>query len=530
MATIWVSSSARGAADGTSYDDAYGSIADGLGDISAKGDIVNIVADGVHTWPTTRTDVSNIAGTSYTDYGCLIRGTDTSGNPAIATLAPASSGTHRVVRFTGTTKYTITENLVFDATSQHADVNEYTAVEWNGASQGPHKVRYCAMLGGASGNFAAGNRHLTEPATGSNNGDQGIVEYCYFQNINGNASPTTRQYRYDHCVYINDSGSQRTGVLFNFGTIVTDQADRLTQVTNCTIFDDTTSQTQDAVVLNPAANIDVGTADVYSNFYWADTIGTVNPFFGGNGSATGVTHTGTINANVLLGGPNVVSGDLAVEGWYELPWDANDDDATDPDYWPSDTVAYEQAAADVFNDPSSTYDWELPNGLTLTLLKDLRPIRYKTAGLFGSTPGALPVVSEDDPTDEDDAASVPFIDVRPFYAPVLRLEANIRLSTERNRSREQYLRTDVEDQSWREVTMRRFTLASGGTERLRSGIETGKYIMLESDEAVRLNASTVEDRYLPAAKQVVVLGGEYTILKVKNETASTAIPLIVMVD
>jgi hypothetical protein len=53
---------------------------------------------------------------------------------------------------------------------------------------------------------------------------------------------------------------------------------------------------------------------------------------------------------------------------------------------------------------------------------------------------------------------------------------------------------------------------------------------MNSDVAVRVNAGTVEDVYLPAAKQVVALGGAYEILKLKNESTSTATPLITMVD
>lgn len=495
-----------------------------------KGDILNIVSDGNHAWPTSRTDVSLDAGTSYTDPSCIIRGTTTTGTPAMTTIVPAAAGLHQMVRFRGTTKYAIVENLVFDATSQAADATEYTAVEWRDVTQGPHKVRYCAMLGGASGTMAGGSRFLQAVHTSGSSGDQGITEYCYFQNIRISSDTFGLEYRYDHCLYINDSGAARTGVIFQYGTLGASVPTSVVQVTNCTIYDDTTGATLKIILFTPATGVDAGTVTAHSNYVWVNTTGTVSPFFGGGAASTSVTHVGTINANVLLGGDDVASGDMAATGWYELPWDANDDDAVDPDTWPSDSVAYATPAADVFNDPTSTYAWEVPNGLTITVLKDLRPIQYKTSGLFGLTPGALPKIGDDAPTDETDPANVPFLDVRPFFAPVLLLEANVRLSTERNRNTEVYERSDRENETWREFTTRRFTLSTGSSERLNSGIETGQYLMSESDVAIRVNAGTIEDVYLPAAKQVIALGGNYTILKVKNEESATATLLLTMVD
>jgi hypothetical protein len=537
VATIWVSSSARGAADGTSYDDAYGSISDGLGDLATKGDVLNIVADGTHDWPTSRTTVSiataPAAGTSYSDPSFTVRGTDTDGNAAMATIAPKDSDgdvPRNMVYFRDYAKYCIIENLIFDATGRPTDTSEYNAVEWRDTTQGPHKTRYCAMLGGTSGTIASGNRFLTSVVNTGSSSDQGVVEYCYFQNTLGNADSFGLEYKYDHCVYVNDSGAARTGILFPYGNILADLPASVAQVTNCTVYDGTTGATQDIFNLVPSTGVNAGTVNVYSNLVWLDTTGAVNPFMGGGATSTSVTHVGTINANVLLGGPNVASGDLTAAGWYELPWDANDDDATDPDTWPSDSVGYGVAAATVFNDPTSTYDWEMPNGLTITILKDLRPIQYKTSGLFGDTPGALPKIADGDVVDDGDANNVPYIDVEPIYAPVLRLEANIRLNTERNRVVEEYLRQDIEDQQWREFTTRRLTLTSGGSLRLRSGIETGAYILMESDVAVQVNAGATEDVYLPAAKQVVALGGEYTILKLSNSTTGTATTLITMVD
>jgi hypothetical protein len=54
---------------------------------------------------------------------------------------------------------------------------------------------------------------------------------------------------------------------------------------------------------------------------------------------------------------------------------------------------------------------------------------------------------------------------------------------------------------------------------------------LESDNAVQLNAGTVADVFLPDAKVVLVAGGSYNYIKVKNVSAAdAALTLISAVD
>lgn len=230
--------------------------------------------------------------------------------------------------------------------------------------------------------------------------------------------------------------------------------------------------------------------------------------------------------------------ELKTTGWYEVPWDAADDDGTAPDEQATDVVRYEQADTVVFNDPDTAYAWELPNGLTTTILKDLRPLIDQYAGKEATTPGALPLVAWDlpfgggsDPTDPNDPAAVPFVSVFPFYADVWRVSLNARLSTIRNRKRKHYLRRDTEGQAIREFASRRIQVAASSTKKIITGLETAEFVLLESDEPVQLNAGSSATVFLPEASAVLVAGGSYSALNVKNASATDAAnTLIAVVD
>ena len=77
MTTFWVSS-ATGADgdDGLSYANAKETLTAVLALYADTGDIINVVADGDYAWPTSETDFVADAGTSFVDYGLLIRGVD----------------------------------------------------------------------------------------------------------------------------------------------------------------------------------------------------------------------------------------------------------------------------------------------------------------------------------------------------------------------------------------------------------------------------------------------------------------------
>lgn len=533
MATYWVSTLGDDGDDGSTYMLAKATIAAGLARLSSAGDVLNIVNDGTHVWPTSETSFSTGGGTdSASDPTFTIQGTDSSGNAAMATIAASGAdNSRRLILMRSGAEYYLLQNLIFDATGKTSDSNAYTVVRGQDNANMLVLIRYCALLGGNSGTMASGSRSLWEfTNVGGVPNDSFDIQYCYYQNCK-DPGGSVRQYggselhaSIDHCVGIWDLAG-RTTQWFRQGNWVGPDAN-IVVFTNNTFYEDAGAGTSVEIFdYNPNAT-DIGDVNVYSNLVWRNTTGgsnSVQSFLAG--SLSGVTWDGTINANVLLGGPDVDGTELVAAGWYQTSWDSGSDT------WPADTIAYEVADTAVFADPASTYDWELPNGLTITILKDLRPIQYGYSGLDGAIAGALPVGNMvdpdegtgDDPSNPDDPAAVPFLDVYPFYATDWRIDLNARISTVRNRLRKHYMRRDVENQKIREWASRRTTVSPSTTKPIITGLEAAEFILVDATEQLQLNASDTSTIFLPAAKVTLVAGGSYETINLKNASASDSV-------
>jgi hypothetical protein len=255
----------------------------------------------------------------------------------------------------------------------------------------------------------------------------------------------------------------------------------------------------------------------------------------GTANSDGVVHSGFIGANVLLGGPDVASGDLTSAEWYETCWDPDDDDSTGVDPYSSDTEVFGVADTTVFNDPSSTYAWVLPNGLTITILKDLRPIEYEDKGRFGGVPGALEsaataTVDPDDPTDPNDPTSVPFIDVLPLIGDDLKYSSTIRLGATQNRAEHYYDRIDREDIRWAEYHASTIELATNTTTRITfGGVETGEILLLESTTGIKVSVGAT-NLFFPSSKMVAVKSSFDKVLVQNPSTTASATITMVVVD
>lgn len=537
MATYWVATSGDNS-DGLTLATAKNAVPDGLALLSSKGDILNIVNDGTYTWPTSSTSFTSGAGTSWTDYGFLIRGVDSSENPAKVMLAATGGdGTRHMMSLLSGSGYVIVENLIFDATAKVSDTSQYRVSSSTlSGPPGPVQFRHCELLGAASGSMSSGDRSFYDNT--SSNGGGLYYQYCYFQNCKspGGSPGHSLAPHYaiiENCVGIWDVAG-RGAAWFRPGNI-TANASNLHQFLNNTIYEDAGSGLSvDLCQCNQIASGDVGTVDSYSNLVWRNTTGganTVQEFW--SGGTSGATNAGTLGYNVLLGGPDVDGSELKSTGWYEIPWDANDDDSSGLDYYATDTVFYEKADTDVFNDPSSTYDWELPNGLITTILKDLRPKQYQFSGFGGNTPGALPVAPlaetppTDDPADPNDPASIPYVSVFPFFADVWKISMNVRMSTSQNRKQKFYLRRDTEEQSMREFASRRIQTPASSTKSIITGLESAEFIFLESENSVQLSVDGTV--FLPGATSVFVAGGAYSSLKVKNASVTDAANTLISV-
>jgi len=414
--TYWVKTvGGNDGAAGTSFAAAYATIEQGLTSMNTAGvgSILNIVNDGDHVWTIngvgSEITLNNGAGSDFdANFGFKIQGVDSAGDPAMATIK-ASSGEGDAVRFLMYVRngagFIIVQNLIMDATEKPTDANGYRTVRYRDNAAGPVLIRYCAILGGLTGVVSSANRSLFEIQTAGSSTETFRMEYCYWQNCKAPMGAVgfggaVLKCKFDRCVGIWDA-TGRTNAWFPQSTYTQDTASSDFQFTNCTFYESVGDNvTADVLDYAPSDSIDVGTVDVYSNLIWVDTAKAANgllPFMGGRAGTVSVDHAGTLDYNVLVGGPNTTAADLLSAGWYEVPWDANDNDATGDDTQANDTVVYEVADTTEFLTPGSSYNWEVEatNSLVIPILKDLRPKTHLTAGLGGSVPGALPAGETD---------------------------------------------------------------------------------------------------------------------------------------
>lgn len=143
----------------------------------------------------------------------------------------------------------------------------------------------------------------------------------------------------------------------------------------------------------------------------------------------------------------------------------------------------------------------------------------------------LTVVAED-VGDGGGPGSVPFIDTFPIYATDLRFDMNVRFRTKQNRAVEYYLRKDIENRRWREITMRRITVATNTTTTVNlGGIQRAEFLLAESDEAVQFGIGNASVNLYPASKAVALVVSDFERLDIKNpSTTAEATVLLVVTD
>jgi len=457
----------------------------------------------------------------------------------MATIVTSGAASYDFIRMNAGAKYFILENLIFDATADTTDSNNHEVVYMFANTAGPVKIRYCAIIGGDSGTVSTGRRSLLHVYTGSST-DSFLVEYCYFQNCK---SPiyTTNSYggaktvaKLDHCVGIWDATGRTTG--WYADAVWTTSASNDVTITYNTFYESVGNNAAAHIFSYPAnTGLSLGNCNVYSNLTWQDSTKTsdaIDQFLDGGSSDDTDSYSGFIGANLLIGGSNVASTDQATGGWYTGVWDAGNDPQT------SDTALWETADTTIFNDPSSTYDWELPNGLTITILKDLRPIAYTTAGRFGGVPGALESAAEEEtepesPVDPNDTASVPYIDVLPLIGDDLQYSAVIRLGMTQNRAEHYYDRHDTEAKRWAEYAANTLELSTNSTTRIRmGGVETAEVMLIESTTPIQVSIGTESDTdlFFPETKMVAVKSSFEMVLVKNPSTTNSATITMVVVD
>lgn len=398
MATLWVSSAPRGAANGTSYADAWGSMSDYWTYANAsgvKGDIVNVVNDGDHTLPASATQVTTAhTGTEFdSDPGIVIRGTDSSGAAAMTTFISAGSSFFFISIANGA-RYVTIDGFVFDQTAV-PDTNGTKLAQYNGTTSGPIRMRNCHFIGWADNDATthdAVRRIWDYTATAPD--FWGEVASCWLQNMSspfepGGTAPET--WSVNNCL-ITTIG-KFTDVFASTAQITaTPHASHSHGFFNNTWYIDT-DDTALVLISSAVASGAYGTVQFHSNVFWInnDAVGGthVTTVWGTTGAST-ATWFGNANYNIYYGGPDTAEANWAAH--YSPPWITSG--AGGPE--PNDVAVYETADTVLFFDPASTFDWEMSgHGYTLTVDKDLRIILHTTAGRNNSLPGALPAGTTD---------------------------------------------------------------------------------------------------------------------------------------
>ncbi len=395
MATVWVDQSvADDSGDGLSWGARKKTLsaANTVLNAQAKNSILNIVASGVYSMPTADLDIAGNPGTSFTDFGYLIRGVSgESETPAYVTLlADGADAIHRGWRMQTTSAYCIWRNILFDCTDKAADTNIYTTWRWNSAA-GPIWLDGCAVLWGDSGVTAQGTRtFLNIQSSASQLGGTRIWD-CYIQNspsVYHNLTGGTLALSEIGNLFYNDIGGS-TGAIHSRTLSAGTGADW--DFYSNTLYYSAANLVVSTPLSYSLAGTSAGQNNVHSNLVYIESAHASPNIELLADSGSILPYTGTIGYNVLQGGPTVSSGDLNADGWYVGD---SFDDGTDPKA--TDQAAYGVAEATLFNAPASTYAWDaLGNGATITLPKDLRPRLYLTASLAGDVPGALPAAETD---------------------------------------------------------------------------------------------------------------------------------------
>jgi hypothetical protein len=486
-----------------------------------KGDTLNIVNDGTHTMPTTTVTqlTADLGGTDYdTDPGFIMRGTDSSGALAQATVA-AGAGAARFLYLRGDTYYVRIEGLFLDMSGAGANPAVIARMRYLTTDTGPLRFQACRIKGydDNDANYGDNIRTIYEFSSSNPPSDWGTLQYCVIENcpapVDWNNSNTPHAGRVHHCViWVNNDMDTTENNWWDWdpGNDASNEA----HFYNNTYYIAASDNIPSVLLAQPASDDVYGEVNWHSNAFWINTTGTITEVFGGkSGTGDAATWTGTIGYNIVYFGDDVASGDVTTI--YDTPWSVGGSPKA------TDNVAYEQAATTLFTDPSSTYTWENVNesGYDLLVPADLRLKILTNTGLNGVLPGALPgaVVP---PTPDPDEEDIPFLSVLPFYAPVLKMDLNTRISTKVNRVPQIYERKDIEGQLWREFASRRMSVAPGVIDKLQSGIETARVVFVESDTAVQLNASDQFSKFLPSAETVVISGGQYSVVEVKNSDAT----------
>lgn len=401
--TFWVSTAGTNTADGLSYGNAWKDLVHAIPTMRGAtriGSTINVVNDGTHIMVVHAADyINSMPGTGWEDgnWGIRIRGTDASGDPALAELQlPNSNGTYDLWRPQVSSGYVLVEGLHFtEAAGASANNNVHMTIGLSGSSpQDPtFMFRYCSFDFDGLG---TGVRNIHDMATYSG---RGLLDHCYLRNVlgglfdGGAAIPSNSPFSVLDCVIVKDQD-----------VVVCDIAESNIQALkdypferNTIVHLITNTATTIANVMEPVRCAIIGnngTGTFKDNLYFVGTKGDGGsivtpptiPDIAGTGAAGSDTfNSSDVDYNAIIVTP-ACTGSFAAQFPYTEPYG----DGTGLAYKTNDVTVFDSTAVDVFNDIASTYAWTV-GSYEIELTYDLRPAlpALLTGGSIGGVIGAL---------------------------------------------------------------------------------------------------------------------------------------------
>lgn len=135
------------------------------------------------------------------------------------------------------------------------------------------------------------------------------------------------------------------------------------------------------------------------------------------------------------------------------------------------------------------------------------------------------------PPDGDATVPPVFLDVLPFFAPDLRVDALVRYTSKRNSLPYKTMDGRAQNERWTESTHRVIQLATNTTHEVNlGGIETARHLVIESDGDVEVSVNTTT-AYWPMDGVAAIINTQVQSLHVRNtSTADEATVHIIAVD
>lgn len=525
---IWISANGTDTNSGTTYALAKKTLGGGISTWTTAAtttyNVLNIANDGTHAMANASEilnggncsiDIDDgFVGTSYsgTNFGFVIQGVDSSGSPALATLASTRTRFSGMCNLEGNgnslfMKYATIKGIVFDFTVSATKATPMHCIYQYSSGACPIRVQDCWVIGsGIGGVTPYGERRLLEALTADATAAtvEGYeVSYNVFVNASGaerNANNNNQKRDSHHNIFIwntNDSSATNPFGYVSGPTFAFDDY----SMTHTTFYVDTGVSTAAIPTQVTISSTNVTNIDIHSNLLFlqpASNVPATAPLVGGvfNGGGSNGTVQGTMGYNLFALGTNISQlASWTSGGFY-------DDSYLHPE-WPtvvttftttfsSDIVTTNTALADTFNETTTSWTWTdaSGNGYSHNLPFDMRPIVGRTDSFTGGVIGAIaqdiviPVPPGPGGGIEFDAV----LDSLPFYRPVFKADVVAMVRVSRNDTfshidMRHYLKADQFDESTHRIVEVAPAARYVGS---LAGVGSATSFMLETDVTVNL--------------------------------------------